>query len=670
VRRPGHLVIPRHDGGMNEVENVLGPDGLLAAALPGYEARPCQLQLANVIEKVFAAGGRLLAEAGTGTGKSLAYLTPAADRARRGEVTVVVTAGIALQEQLMVKDVPLLKRATGWQFDAVLAKGHSNYLCVDRLQESRTGLLVGKALHPNVRWAELQRWADSTVEGDVSELPFVLNAEEREVCTCSSEDCIGQKCPSYGGCFVLKIRARIHAAKLVVCNYHLYFADLSIKVQTGDPTKGVLPAHDHLVWDEGHRAADVARDFFGIRVTGYGVKRSVARLEDKSLKSTVLGLADDYFGGLLELRRTKDYGPRLLGGEPELDSARLEDALRRAAVSLHQQPAKDQKDAARAEKASERCSRTAESLGTMRTQSAKKHAYFIDEQGGRAAACAKPIAVDEALEACVFGEHGPASVVVTSATLASGRGDFSYVERELGAFEPETFVAESPFDFTTNALLVVPDDAVEPNDKRFADYVGRTLERVVAEARGGVLALFTSYRVLEVAHTQLMRGGMSKRYTVLKQGEAPRTQLVERFRQDGHAVLLGTDSLWEGVDVQGQACRVVFIDRLPFDNPSDPVIDAISEADRGAFKNVLLPRAIIGFRQGVGRLIRSRTDRGVIVCCDGRVYSKGYGSRFVRALPAGLPVSRDLGAVGRFFGGSGLMETRVSIRGGGGVSAA
>ena len=642
---------------MSEVENVFGSGGLLSKVLPGYEPRSSQLKLATAIEQMFEAGGRLLAEAPTGVGKSLAYLVPAADRARQGAVTVVCTANIALQEQLMSKDIPLLKHATGWEFTAVLAKGLQNFLCRDHFEEGRNALLVGHALAPDVRWSELRRWADSTTDGDVSELPFELRASERELCTCSSEECPGSKCASAGDCFARRARARIKSARLIVTNYHLFFADLA--------TDGaIFPPYRHLVWDEGHRAAEIARDFFGFKVSGYAVRRALGRLRDHDLKAKVQEEAEGYFGPLLELHRSNRQRSRLNGTEPELDSSRLESALGKAANAYDNQSAhEDGPNAAKTSAKADNCRELVHRLEAARTfQRAEELVYFLEEVGPRVAIACKPVLVAKELEAAIFKkDSGVYSVVITSATLATGKGDFDFSVQELGAFEAEEFTAASPFDYAANAMLVVPDGGLDPQSKGFADAAARLLVRTVEEAHGRTLALFTSYRVLELAYAVLKGSPAARDITVLKQGDAPRTQLVERFREDVSSVLLGTSSFWEGVDVQGEALSALFIDKLPFANPTDPLVDAISERDRKAFQHYLLPLAIIAFRQGFGRLIRSQQDRGVVVCCDGRLFTKGYGRQFVRALPAGLPVSRDLGEVGRFLGAQGSMENRFSI---------
>ncbi len=652
--------------GMSEVQSVFGPGGALARALPGYESRQCQVQLSTAVDACFEQGGRLLAEAGTGTGKSLAYLVPAAARARAGVVTVIATAGINLQEQLVSKDLPLLKRATGWDFSWVLAKGMQNYLCRDRFEEARNALLVGHALASDVRWSELQRWADSTTDGDVSELPFELRAAERELCTCSSEECPGSKCTSAGDCFVRRSRARIRNARIIVTNYHLFFADF----ETGG---AIFPPYRHLVWDEGHRAAEIARDFFGFKVSGYAVRRALGRLRDHDLKAKVQEEAEGYFGALLELHRSQRQRARLNGTEPELDSTRLENALGKVANAYDNQSAdEDGPNAAKTAVKADNCRELVHRLEAARTfQRAEDLVYFLEEVGPRVAIACKPVLVAKELEAHIFKkDSGLHAVVVTSATLATGKGDFDFCVQELGAYEADTFTAASPFDYASRAMLVLPDGGHNPQEKGFADAAARLLVRTVEEAHGRTLALFTSYRVLELAYSVLQGSPVARGIRVMKQGDAPRTQLVERFREDVSSVLLGTSSFWEGVDVVGEALSALFIDKLPFANPTDPLIDAINERDRKAFQHYLLPLAIIAFRQGFGRLIRSQQDRGVVVCCDERLVTKGYGRQFVRALPAGLPVSRDLAEVGRFFGVSKLMETRVSISGGGGASAA
>lgn len=644
------------------IADVFGPGGLLAQRFQGYEARVGQLELAYGTDRAFREGHNLLAEAPTGTGKSLAYSVPATyHAARHGRRVAIVTANIALQEQLVTKDLPLLSELLPWKFTFALAKGINNYLCREQFDDAVNEQVLAGGYAPgspeHEQWSEVMRWAGTTKTGDLSELSFEPLVQLRPRFTTTSEDCLGKKCPNYQGCLAIQARRAARSAQVVVTNYHLFFADLQIKRGGGE---GVLPPYDLVIFDEGHKAADIARDFFGFRLTGFQVRWATRLLKaskkgtipplDPELQQRIHQLSDRFFDQLAAFARSDHYRARLrapltVAWEP-LAEALVESAevlFRGVAEYGHLDSALLQE----LHNASDRCRLLASNLraaGELADPS--RMIYFIElSQAGRASLCSLPIEVGPLLRETLFEHEKVRSVVVTSATLVSA-GSFDFVAGELGAENAEELIAESPFDWESQCLLVMPGGIADPTDRKFAAEAAEAVVEAVREARGRTLCLFTSYRVLDLAHQRLVREGLP--YRVLRQGQAPRTTLIRQFKEDVDSVLLGTESFWAGVDIPGEALSCVVVDRLPFDSPDDPLVDAVTSRDRNAFKRFMVPRAILQFRQGIGRLIRTRTDRGVAVVLDRRVVDKGYGRLFTRSLPT-IRQSRRMTDIGDFL---------------------
>jgi len=650
------------------VAAAFGRGGHVAARLDGYEIRRGQVELAYAVEECMNSkdGATILAEAPTGTGKSLAYGVPATHQAaRHGRRTVVVTANIALQEQLAGKDLPFLQAALPWPFTFALAKGINNYLCRDAFEDAEGDLLLRGGVATmgadlGDKWEAVRAWAGRTKTGDLSELAFEAPPELRRSFTTTSDDCLGRKCREYDRCLAMAARRAAREADLVVTNYHLFFADLAIKVAS-DRTAGVLPPYDHVVLDEGHETADIARGFFGFRVTAGtirwatrllgGARGSQRKAElvavDPGLKARVRKAADGLFRRLGALRSSDDYQARLT--EPGMFDpgdlpAALEDAreaLKRASESGNLRA--DRREELR--KAGDRCEAAA---GYVRAaadlERPEEVVYFLEgAERDPVALAMKPIDVSDVLREHLFESEDVRGRVVTSATLSTGgRDGFAHIAGQIGAASSDDLEVESPFVHDECCVLVVPPDLPLPTGKekdKFPDAVAELLECVARMTGGRLLGLFTSYRVLDVAHRRLANALLP--FRVMRQGDAPRTQLARAFREDETSVLLGTSSFWQGVDVPGRALSCVFIDKLPFETPDDPVLSAIADRDRSWFKTYMLPRAVIALKQGVGRLIRTTSDRGAVVVCDRRLVEKPYGRQFIRAMPE-MPVSRDL----------------------------
>ena len=617
----------------NEVVDVLGPQGPFAQAA-GYEVRAGQTRMAAAVEQLFDRGGTLFVEAPTGVGKSRAYGVPAVRAAAAGKRVVIVTANIALQEQLIRKDLPAIAEACPqWPFKAALAKGLGNYVC--RLLWDDLRVEIAMRIVPGEEWGPVTDWIESTETGDLSEFRGELTAGQRARCTMSSDDCPGKVCRYHHNCFGQAARRAYSAANVIVTNYHLFFCDLVLRSQGVE----LLPAYDLVVLDEAHQAVDIARDFFGWRATHGGVLWATRRLSDPELKQRVKSESEQLFRALGE---PEDRRPRLT--QPgEVQAERLALLLEKSKADLEvdsQDSGRPMDEVQKLRIAANRCTTLAGWLRSAEKLEDDNGVYYVEKpvKGDCWALGCKPLHVAKMLDMMLFDSDAVHAVLATSATLTVG-GAFDFVLDEIGAVEAETMSVPSPFDIPEQAFVVVPTDLPDPKSAAFAERVAEVVVDTIRWAGGRTLALFTSYRVLQYTYGVVTAAGFP--YRILRQGDRPRTQLIDEFRQDETSVLLGTSSFWEGVDVRGDACRAVVMDRLPFDQVSDPVVDAMDECTPRAFPCWMLPRAVLRFRQGFGRLIRSQTDRGAIVMCDRRLIDKPYGSKFLRSLPRGVRVFRS-----------------------------
>jgi len=631
------------------LEEVFGESGLLSQRFEGYKPRPGQVAMARAVEQCLREERNLLVEGPTGTGKSLAYLVPAILRSvRTGGRIAVVTANIALQEQLVSKDLPLLAELLPWSFSFSLIKGRNNYLCLDRLAEEQD---KSSFKHRRVKgllkqYRDTLKWAKSTKDGDKSELPFEPDGRVWGCFAVTADECKGQDCRSFADCHAEKAKKGAEDADIFVTNYHMLFADLSVKAASGG-TASVLPEYDYVICDEAHKAADIARDFFGFRVTEASVRfasRLLGRLNETELYDDLESQATEMFYDLKKLYRSGSYKTRFKKPPENIRWEPLRDTLHEIAGLFGDasEEAADKDERASFRKAATTASRMAENISQAMSMSDQNMVYFLEElSNGAVALKGKPISASALLRDPLFGRCR--SVVLTSATLAVG-GGFRHVIDELGVPDPKQLVVESPFDFRKQALLIVPDGMPPPTAGNYPGAVAAAVSDVIKLAGGRTLGLFTSYRNLSVAHEKALSSG----FTVMRQGEMPRMTLVERFRKDEKSVLLGTESFWAGVDVPGSSLSCVVIDRLPFPTPDDPVLDALTERHRDWFMRYSVPRAIIAFKQGFGRLIRSVDDRGVVVVLDQRIATKSYGHLFLNSLPP-VPKSRKMENVRKFL---------------------
>lgn len=638
---------------------AFAPGGALAGIAEGdfeYEARPQQAEMARAVADALESGRPLVVEAGTGVGKSLAYLVPLILHAKRtNQRAMVSTHTISLQEQLVGKDLPLLQERLGTSFRAVLVKGRTNYLCRRRLARARSHQ---RELFPDGVAEELERiraWADRTEEGSAQEMRRQPSAEAWGAVCAEHGNCLGAKCPERKRCFLFRARAQMHDADLLVANHHLLFSDLAMRREGA----GFLPDVAAVVMDEAHTVEDTASDHLGIRLSPYAFEHWLRRLfmpeTGKGLlgylragpaAQTVTRLWDAVSELFHEVPRAAGLGARdsqkVVPGPLEVASevpGLLRELSGRLATLIEE--LEDQDEESRAELRGLRGHGLG--LGGMLEaflgQALPDHVYWIEREGKRRQAVmhSAPVEVAPVLREALFGQIP--SVILTSATLAVG-GRLEYFRDRLGAGEDcEMLCLGSPFDHARQMRLHVATNAPDPKDKEaFAEAVAKGVLRWSLKTRGRAFALFTSDELLQRTAAAL-RGPLEEAgLTLLAQGgDLTRRAMLENFRKNTGFVLFGLDSFWMGVDVRGEALSNVILTRLPFAVPDHPVVAArlrrIKEKGGDPFKEYSLPEAVLKFRQGFGRLIRSQTDEGIVVVLDSRLVTKWYGRVFLRSLP-------------------------------------
>ncbi|WP_370306870.1 ATP-dependent DNA helicase [Sinimarinibacterium flocculans] len=623
---------------------LLGADGPLAQRIEGFAPRAAQQRMADAVAAALRDAETLAVEAGTGTGKTYAYLVPVLLSGMR---TVISTGTRTLQDQLFHRDLPRVREALAAPVRVALLKGRGNYLCLHRMKRAR-GLPAMRALFDQLRAVE--EWARRTERGELSELgEFREDSPLTRQITSTADNCLGSRCDDFDDCFVAIARRRAQAADVVVVNHHLLLSDFTLKDQGFGQ---ILSGSDAVILDEAHQLPELAAQFFGRRVSTRQIQELArdAHVEAQNcgdlpeLAEAAQRLSADVTR--LEACFVPGSGRQLLArfradGVAELPLEQLGQSLEELYALLR--PLEE---------------RNAEIAGVLeRTHGLREHWQHIlelppDEGDAPRAEVrwveplmrggsfhATPIELAEGFRR--MRETYPGAWVLTSATLAAG-GDFSHFVRTLGIEDARTEYLDSPFDYAQQARLYLPRGLPEPNQPGYAEAVAAAALPVIEASGGGAFVLCTSHRALRVIAQQL-RARLSLR--VLVQGEDTRSALLDDFTADGNAVLVGTSSFWEGVDVRGQALRLVIIDRLPFAAPGDPVLDAKIAAIRSAggkpFFELQLPEAIVTLRQGVGRLIRDNADHGLLMLCDPRLTQKAYGRQVLAALPR-MPVLREL----------------------------
>ena len=631
------------------VVEVLGPGGAISRRLPGYESRPSQVAMAETIAEAIEAKRHIVCEAGTGTGKSLAYLIPAIYSGKR---VIVSTANKALQDQLVGKDIPFLQHALPREVSAALVKGRSNYLCLERFgEEDGYQAMAGQTYD----YRALKAWAATTASGDFEEMDSLPHRELLARVGSTTRTCVGAVCGHYHDCYVEKMRARAEASKLVVCNHALLLADLVVR----DMGAYLLPDRDVVIIDEAHRLEEAA---FSALTVSLGRRDITELAEHEGLRRHAGGervaalpvLADRLFRRFeLPTGRGREMITDELAAGLALSQALDEISEHLGRHNPYKAAPAPTAESRRYEKLVAWTTRLAEDARLISRINEKDSVRYVEYRTTARTIEATlkwtPVDVGEPLAEILF-RKGP--VVCASATLAVG--DFAYFRRAVGIDEAAEFVVPSPFDYPERCLLYVPAHLPEFRSAATPEYteaICREIEALVCASGGRAFLLFTSYRGLEEVYRAL-RDALESRFTLLKQGELPRGELLRRFRADGSAVLFATKSFWEGVDVAGEALSLVVIDRMPFSVPDDPVVDTRvdrTKAEGGDwFNDLMLPAAILQLKQGMGRLIRSHRDRGVVAILDSRLARKGYGRRVIAALPPAR-LTRHIEDVEDFF---------------------
>jgi ATP-dependent DNA helicase DinG len=612
--------------------------------------------VADVIER----GGTLIAEAGTGTGKTLAYLVPAI---LSGQRVLVSTGTKNLQEQIFFKDIPLLREALGKPFSATLMKGRSNYLCLHRFETYRDGVegntsAGGRLIESGDRVVLpiINAWVKKTETGDRAELrDLPEDLPLWKDIAADAETCLGAECPRYGDCFVTLMRQRAAESDVVIVNHHLLCADAQLRKSAYGE---VIPACATLVIDEAHQLEDVATQYFGIAVSNYRVDdlvrdvESTVSLTAEMLQATsrVTDRARTFFSGVALAQMDVAESKARYNSDTFVnyfqDGAMLAGALEGLEATLVLSLKKDEPDEIVASFA-RRARELHEDLTFLIRASDTDFVYYVESRGRGLFLRASPIDVSRLAKEALFDRMR--TTVLTSATLAVD-GSFEYVKSRLGIRDAMELRVESEFDYARQALLYLPRRVPPPKSPAFSAAAAREVIEILKRSRGRAFVLFTSYAVLRAVQ-QFVE--MALPFPIFVQGTAPRSTLIEQFRSTPNAVLLATSSFWQGVDVVGEALSCVIIDKLPFASPGDPVtaarIEAIKAGGGDAFAAYQVPLAILALQQGLGRLIRHRTDRGVLAILDPRLRTMGYGRRFLDSLPP-APVTQDLGTVERFFG--------------------
>ena len=651
------------------MEEIFGKNGIIAKYHKDYEYRVGQIKMAEAVPRAFEEKKHLIVEAGTGTGKTMAYLVPAIAAAIGQKKRVIISTGTKnLQEQLMEKDIPFLQKVLPKKFSASSMKGRSNYACLYRIAKAENQPILA-GLDEMDSFEEVRHWARESETGDKSELTNLPeNIPFWSRINAKSETCLGQKCPDFEPCFVTRMRGRAEDADIVIVNHHLFFADLNLR---GNEYGRVLPDYAAVIFDEAHLIEDIAADYFGFQVSSFQIDElvrdadalpitdAIVTRDLTKLAAKIIGLADQFWIRFTQIRNQDGRFPMLPNAFAQkmndgeihptplgeayfvLDSAleRLESAIDVFADKMTE-----------AESLVRRVRQTRFDLEFVCSQAEKNYVYWLEKRGRGIFLRASPIDVSTLLQEKLFDKLE--TVVLTSATLSSN-GKFDFIKDRLGLNEDdnktETLLAPSAFDYQKQAIIYLPKAMPDPRTPDFLQMAAAEIIKIIQVTNGRAFVLSTSNLSMNTLYELV---SMRVNFPCFVQGSMSKAGLLEKFRQTPNAVLFATSSFWQGVDVQGEQLSCVIIDKLPFAVPSDPIVAArtrfIDDNGGKSFFDYSVPQAIISLKQGIGRLIRSKTDKGVIALLDPRLKTKGYGRDFLNSLPK-TRVTSDLKDVEQIF---------------------
>jgi ATP-dependent DNA helicase DinG len=645
--------------------DFFAPGGVLSRSTLLYEFRRGQLEMAQAVERALDEKRHLIVEAGTGTGKTLAYLLPAL---RSGRRVIISTGTKNLQEQLFFKDIPFLESLLG-PLRVCYMKGRANYVCRHKLYALRSQPILS-GLEEISQYHAIAEWEKTTETGDRAEIDDLPETSQLWAkLDARSDACLGQSCPDYERCFITEMRRRAAESDVIIVNHHLFFADLAIKQQAGvAPDAGVLPEAGIVIFDEAHELEDVASSYFGISLSNIRFEELARDLETmlrakQALNSSITSAAQTarerarmFFAALPRGSANRSGGDGripFLNREEFLEAQGdlylgLLNALHRLEGELERVRGVEEAPPLR-----KRAADIREQLKFLLEANERNTVFWLERRGGRGHGSAPvtylqatPIDVSELLGELLF-ENFP-SIVLASATLTV-QGGFAHIRKRLGMNDARELVVPSHFRYGEQALLYLPPDMPDPRDANFQEEAAKRIRRMLDITHGRAFCLFTSYQQMHDLYERLL---VEVGYPLLLQGTAPRKALLEEFRETPSAVLFGTSSFWQGVDVQGEALSCVIVDRLPFAVPTDPVVQArmraIEEGGGNPFFEYQVPSAVITLKQGFGRLIRSLEDRGVLMLLDPRIQRQRYGRVFIESLPP-YRVTQDIAAVEKFF---------------------
>jgi len=629
------------------IEEILGRRSSLARWIDNFEYRPSQLEMAGLIRRALDEKSKVIIEAGTGTGKTLGYLVPIV---MSGKKTVISTGTKNLQEQIIFKDIPLLSRALGKDVDAMMMKGRKNYLCLYRYHQyfSRP-----RMEQPEVK-KRMDRWVEGTVFADFSELAWMREDNPlRDAVSSSSEQCVGPECLHWGECYLNRLRQSAARSQIVIVNHHLFFADIMVKrAGFGE----IIPRFQAAVFDEAHSLEEIATTYFGKSLStnqllefASDAEREADHLRGEEKKEIRKRLDLIKSGGerLWDVFREGEDRGRLAEETVKVLDEGVCHGIRRALGFIREKSGFGDSEAAGRQALAARAGDLREKLDGILSSRDPGWLKWYEKRKKTLVIHASPLDISESMRESLYEKVK--TLVFTSATLSTA-GNFDYFRSRLGLGEDVLEgIYPSHFRFRDQALLYVPMDLPVPQDSLFGQRLAQRTEEVLRITAGRALVLFTSYQNLNTVHV-FLKGRIP--YTLFKQGDAPRSVLLEEFKRDTHSVLLATGSFWQGVDVPGEALSCLIVDKLPFDSPGDPLvaarIDLIRIRGGNPFMEYQLPAAIIALKQGLGRLIRKSSDRGVLCVMDVRMIRSRYGSFFVQSLPE-VPLTHDMDDIRRFF---------------------